>query len=64
MTLPADITRCPGVSTDEGELVSPCNRCRRFLEAKPAPLRSPWMLYAPRVGNECAMLLEVKRSGA
>ena len=52
---PRYITRCPGVSTDEGELVPPCNRCRRA-----APLRSPWYLYPPRVGNDCVMLLEIE----
>ena len=59
MTLPADVTRCVGSSTDEGELVPPCDRCRRVLEAKPLEMGVPWMLFPPLDRDGCLMLLEV-----
>lgn len=51
--LPYDCSRCIGVSTDEGELVHPCNTCRRVLWAKPSGGMSPWFTQPPRKGNEC-----------
>ena len=42
--LPKDCTRCGGVSTDEGELVHPCNTCKRVLWARPAPKGSVWVI--------------------
>jgi hypothetical protein len=46
--LPADCTRCVGVSTDEGELVAPCNTCKRILWARPTPERAIWVGRPPR----------------
>lgn len=45
---PADCARCVGVSTDEGELVAPCNTCKRILYAKPVPKRAVWIPRPPR----------------
>jgi hypothetical protein len=53
MSLPFDICRCVAVSTDEGEVVSPCNTCRRYLERQPAGPRSPWFVDPPRTNYGC-----------
>lgn len=60
MTLPFDDCRCTGVSTDEGELVAPCNTCRRVLEAQPSGPRTPWFAEPPISGSECVHLLGSK----
>jgi len=51
--LPFDCSRCVGVSTDEGELVSPCNQCRRILWAKPQGPRSPWIAPERNAHGHC-----------
>ena len=60
-SMPFDCTRCVGVSNDEGELVHPCNKCRRVLWAKPAGPRSPWFSEQPRQtgGARCDALWKV-----
>lgn len=50
MSLPFDVSRCVSVSNDEGQLVSPCNNCRRYLEREPSGEKTHWM-SAPRQGN-------------
>jgi len=56
-----DCCRCVGVSTDEGELVNPCNTCRRVLWAKPSGPRSPWFIEPPRAPHgECASHWPIK----
>ena len=58
MSLAFDMCRCHAVSNDEGEVVAPCNTCRRYLQRQPAGPRSPWFVDAPRdyQGN-CEYLL-------
>lgn len=42
-----DCCRCVGVK-EYGELVEPCNTCRRVLWAEPSGPRSPWYITPPR----------------
>ena len=48
MRFPADCARCVGISTDEGELVHPCNTCKRVLLARPVPKKAVWIPKPPR----------------
>ncbi len=57
--LPFDICRCPGVSTDAGELIKPCCDCRRVLHARPQGERTPWM-DPPWEKGKCAYWIPVE----
>lgn len=61
-TLPFDVTRCVGVSTDEGELVMPCNTCRRVLWATPYGRMSPWFAEPPRKNFTCSEYWSVEET--
>jgi hypothetical protein len=62
MTLPADIARCIGVGTDQGQPLSDCLSCARRQDGISdymAGRRVLWM--APRTQQPCPEFLEPKK---
>ena len=53
LKFPADCSRCVGVSNDEGQLVAPCNTCKRTLLAKPLPPFPIWVHPARDAQGKC-----------
>jgi hypothetical protein len=54
MSLAFDMCRCKAAHDEEGNVLTQCNNCRRYLEQEPSGPRSPWFVFPPlTLGDEC-----------
>lgn len=56
MPIAYDMCRCVGAKDESGQVVDPCNKCRRFLEKEPSGPRSPWFVEPPLKDGKCMYL--------